>query len=96
MVQDWLGIVGTVGRPDLQHPKRPVEGFSCSHSEVSGKRFWGVFRDICVDAEHFFRNCFVYSYCPLSFMHSNGRNITPPEIKVSPWEIDSLIYLLFI
>ncbi len=24
-----------------QHPKRPIEGFDCARSEVSGRRLWG-------------------------------------------------------
>lgn len=82
LVQDWLGIVGTVGTPPVEHPQRRVQGFQCPRTEVSGQRFWGFFRDICITPENMFKNCFVYSYCPLSFMHTSGRNITPPELKV--------------
>lgn len=82
LVQDWLGIVGTVGHPPIEHPQRKVQGFQCPRTEVSGQRFWGFFRDICITPENMFKNCFVYSYCPLSFMHTSGRNITPPELKV--------------
>ena len=49
---------------------------------MSGQRFWGLFRDVAGPAGNFFRRCFVYSYCPLSFMNATGRNITPPELKV--------------
>ncbi|XP_057375349.1 single-strand selective monofunctional uracil DNA glycosylase-like [Daphnia carinata] len=83
LVQDWLGIVGTVGHPPVEHPQRKVQGFQCPRTEVSGQRFWGFFRDICFTPENMFKNCFVYSYCPLSFMHTSGRNITPPELKSS-------------
>jgi len=81
IVQDWLGIIGNIGKPDKEHPKRKVQGFQCCRSEISGQRFWGFFRDLCLLPENFFKNCFVYSYCPLSFMHSSARNITPPELK---------------
>jgi len=81
LVQDWLGIIGNIGRPEKEHPKRRVQGFECSRSEVSGQRLWGFFRDLCITPDNFFKNCFVYSYCPLSFMHSTSRNITPPELK---------------
>ena len=40
MVRDWLGIEGAVSRPPAEHPKRPVEGFACRRSEVSGARLW--------------------------------------------------------
>ena len=43
-VVNWLHIRGEVGRPEHTHPKRPVEGFSCPRSEVSGRRLWGLFR----------------------------------------------------
>src|SRR5690242_19829132 len=41
MVRDWMGILGEVGRPSKEHPKRPIQGFSCPRSEVSGSRLWG-------------------------------------------------------
>ena len=40
-VRDWLGLEAEVGRPKREHPKRPVEGFACQRSEVSGRRLWG-------------------------------------------------------
>jgi hypothetical protein len=30
----------------------------------------------------FFHQAFVYNYCPLAFMMSTGKNITPTELKV--------------
>src|SRR5687768_7634512 len=38
MVRDWLGIEARVGKPKEEHPKRPIEGFACKRSEVSGAR----------------------------------------------------------
>ncbi|MGB8424564.1 MAG: single-stranded DNA-binding protein, partial [Desulfobacterales bacterium] len=35
-VKNWLGIQTEVGVPQNVHPKRPVTGFSCEKSEVSG------------------------------------------------------------
>ena len=40
-VRDWLCIAEPVARPASEHPKRPIEGFSCRRSEVSGHRLWG-------------------------------------------------------
>src|SRR5436190_20053886 len=37
-VRDWLGIAMKIGRPAEEHPKRPVTGFACPRSEVSGLR----------------------------------------------------------
>ena len=42
--RDWLGLEGAVGQPRITNPKRPVEGFACTRSEVSGQRLWGLFR----------------------------------------------------
>ena len=37
-VRDWLGIEEKIDRPTDEHPKRPIEGFACTRSEVSGAR----------------------------------------------------------
>jgi single-strand selective monofunctional uracil DNA glycosylase len=39
--KDWLGIETSIGKPKKIHAKRPVYGFQCARSEVSGKRLWG-------------------------------------------------------
>jgi len=44
-VRDWMGIEAPVGKPDPEHPKRPIEGFACAKSEVSGRRLWGLFAE---------------------------------------------------
>ena len=44
-VRDWLKIGGRVGKPDREHPRRPVTGFACARSEVSGRRLWGLFAE---------------------------------------------------
>ena len=41
LVRDWLGIEAPVGKPKHEHPKRPITGFACERSEVSGRRLWG-------------------------------------------------------
>lgn len=33
-----LEFAAPVGSPEKTHPKRPVQGFSCPRSEVSGRR----------------------------------------------------------
>ena len=40
-VKGWMKINSPVGQPAKVHPKRPVTGFECPRSEVSGKRLWG-------------------------------------------------------
>ena len=81
MVRDWLDIQAEIKPPARMHPKRPVKGFSCSRSEVSGKRLWGWARETFVDPQRFFRRFFVANYCPLLFMEENGRNRTPNNLK---------------
>ncbi len=88
LVQEWLGITGQVDRPVPEHPKRPVHGFDCSRSEVSGRRLWGLFRERFGSPETFFKDHFVANYCPLVFMEESGRNRTPD--KISGEEIEKL------
>ena len=79
-VRDWLGIEETVGKPENEHPKRLIEGFACTRSEVSGRRLWGLFRERFGTPANFFRDHFVANYCPLVFMDSGGANITPDKL----------------
>jgi single-strand selective monofunctional uracil DNA glycosylase len=83
-VRDWMGIEAPVDRPTREHPKRPVLGFDCARSEVSGSRLWGWARDRFGTPEQFFARFFVVNYCPLLFVESTGRNRTPD--KLSPDE----------
>lgn len=80
MVRDWLGIDVPIGRPAREHPKRPVEGFACTRSEVSGARLWGWARDRFVTPERFFATFFVLNFCPLAFVEASGRNLTPDKL----------------
>jgi single-strand selective monofunctional uracil DNA glycosylase len=85
-VRDWMGISAEVARPALENPKRPIEGFACTRSEVSGRRLWGLFRERFGTAEAFFADHFVANYCPLAFF-DHGRNITPdklPGVETAP------------
>ncbi|HUX21533.1 MAG TPA: uracil-DNA glycosylase family protein [Spirochaetia bacterium] len=81
IVRDWMGIHESIGRPERPHPKRPIEGFSCKRSEVSGRRLWGLMRSRFVTPERFFAEHFVANYCPLVFMESSGRNRTPNKLS---------------
>ncbi|XP_035658077.1 single-strand selective monofunctional uracil DNA glycosylase-like [Branchiostoma floridae] len=85
-VKDFLKISGNVNPPALQHPKRLITGLACTHSEVSGTRFWGLFRTLCKTPENFFRRCFVHNYCPLVFMTKTGKNVTPPSLHMTQRE----------
>jgi len=83
MVRDFVGITGRVGKPSHEHPRRPVTGFDCRRSEVSGTRFWGWARSRFETAEHFFARAFVANWCPLVFMEETGRNRTPDKLPAS-------------
>lgn len=78
-VRDWLGLEGPVGKPERENPRRPVEGFACSRSEVSGQRLWGLFRQRFGTPEAYFAEHFVANYCPLAFFAA-GRNLTPDKL----------------
>jgi len=79
-VRDWMGISGPVGKPNPEHPKRPVLGFDCPKSEVSGRRLWGLFAEKFPQADAFFSDHFVANYCPLVWMGETGKNITPDKL----------------
>jgi single-strand selective monofunctional uracil DNA glycosylase len=81
-VRDWMKINEPVGRPEVEHPKRPIEGFDCERSEVSGRRLWGLFRQRFKTPVRFFNQHFVFNYCPLVFMEGSARNRTPDKLPV--------------
>jgi single-strand selective monofunctional uracil DNA glycosylase len=85
-VRDWLGIEAPVGRPRREHPKRPVEGFACARSEVSGARLWGWARERFGTPECFFERFLVLNYCPLLFLEASGRNLTPDRLRAAERE----------
>jgi len=82
-VRDWLGLMGQVGRPENEHPKRPVTGLACRRSEVSGRRLWGWAKDTFVSPARFFQTFFVGNYCPLQFLEASGRNLTPDKLSAN-------------
>ena len=82
-VRDWLGLDESVGKPDHEHPKRPVEGLACSRSEVSGRRLWSLFAERFGSPEAFFAEHFVSNYCPLVFMQESGKNFTPDKLPAA-------------
>ena len=82
-VKEWLRIEAPVGAPAKIHPKRPIQGFSCSRSEVSGKRLWGWAKKTFGTPEQFFSRFFVMNYCPLLFIEASGRNRTPNNLRAA-------------
>lgn len=81
-VTTWLDIREPVGKPEDIHPKRPIQGFDCPRSEVSGKRIWGWAKEVFGTPERFFKRFYIANYCPLSFMEESGRNRTPDKLPV--------------
>ena len=87
LVRDWMRIEAPIDKPAREHPQRPVLGFSCTRSEVSGARLWEWAKDRFVEPEAFFADWFVLNYCPLAFVEASGRNLTPdrlPHAEKSP------------
>jgi single-strand selective monofunctional uracil DNA glycosylase len=82
-VRDWMGIAAGVEKPAREHPKRPVLGFDCPRSEVSGRRLWQLFAERFGTPEKFFAAHFVVNYCPLVFCEAGGRNFTPDKLPAA-------------
>lgn len=82
IAHEWLRIHAPIRQPLSMNPKRPIEGWACTRSEVSGRRLWGLFRDRFGTPEKFFTDHFVANYCPLAFF-DNGRNLTPDKLPVA-------------
>tara|TARA_R110002096_G_scaffold70208_2_gene168399 strand:- start:968 stop:1699 length:732 start_codon:yes stop_codon:yes gene_type:complete len=81
--KDWMGISAPVGKPNPEHPKRPIIGFDCEKSEVSGRRLWGLFAEAYPKAADFFIDHYVVNYCPLVWMEESGRNRTPDKLPAA-------------
>jgi len=79
-VRDWMKLRAQIGKPDLEHPRRPVLGLDCPRCEISGQRLWGLFAKRFGDAPNFFAEHFVVNYCPLAFMEESGLNRTPDKL----------------
>ena len=82
-VRNWMKLYASVGKPNPEHPKRPVDGFNCQRSEISGQRLWGLFASRFSHPQDFFAEHFVVNYCPLAFMEASGRNRTPDKLPKS-------------
>lgn len=80
--RDWMHLDAPIAKPVPENPARPIEGWACSRSEVSGRRLWGLFAQRFADAESFFAGHFVANYCPLAFF-AGARNITPDKLSAA-------------
>jgi single-strand selective monofunctional uracil DNA glycosylase len=79
-VRDFLRLEGEVKSPRKTHEKRPVEGFGCARSEISGQRLWGAIAKQHMTPEKFFERGFILNYCPLLFLGDTGINLTPDKL----------------
>jgi single-strand selective monofunctional uracil DNA glycosylase len=82
-VRDWMGLMAEVKQPAHPHPKRPIQGFACNRSEVSGRRLWTWVAERWRAPETFFAESFVLNWCPLAFLEVSGRNFTPDRLPAS-------------
>ncbi len=57
-VRDWLKISAKIVKPAEENPTRPVQGFDCPRSEVSGPEIVGPLRRAFWFARNFFRGTF--------------------------------------
>jgi single-strand selective monofunctional uracil DNA glycosylase len=80
-VRDWLKISAPIEKPEAEHPRRPILGFNCPRSEVSGRRLWKLFAERFGLPEKFFAEHFVANYCPLAFLSETGSNVTPDKLS---------------
>ncbi|MEM6257253.1 MAG: single-stranded DNA-binding protein [Planctomycetota bacterium] len=85
-VKEYIGINAPIGKPDNEHPKRPVKGLACTRSEVSGRRLWGLMAERYPDPADFFAEHMVVNYCPLVFIAESGKNITPDKLPAAERE----------
>jgi single-strand selective monofunctional uracil DNA glycosylase len=90
-VRDWMKISAPIKKPAVENPKRPIAGFDCHRSEVSGRRLWGLFAERFGSPEKFFAGHFVANYCPLVFCEHSGCNFTPD--KLPPAEKNPLVQI---
>ncbi len=81
--RDWLKITAPIKKPANEHPKRPIQGWECTRSEVSGRRLWKLFFERFGTPEKFFAEHFVANFCPLAFLSETGSNVTPDKISKS-------------
>lgn len=83
-VKAFLKIEAKVGKPPVEHPKRPILGFEHPRGEVSGARLWGLFSERSQgNADIFFKRFFIVNYCPLLFLEESGRNRTPDKLPIN-------------
>lgn len=82
LAREFLKVEAAVLRPSSEHPRRPIEGFACRRSEVSGQRVWSWVKARFQTPEAFFERFFVWNWCPLAFLEAGGKNRTPDKLPL--------------
>lgn len=86
-IKQWLQLTEPLSEPlPIQHPKYPILGMECHRREGSGKRFWGWAQEKFQDPELFFKQAFVWNYCPLLFL-ARDRNLIPDHLSKAEHEL---------
>ncbi|MFW8567252.1 uracil-DNA glycosylase family protein [Orrella sp. 11846] len=81
MVHDWFGFNGALREPlPPTHPRYPILGMDCHRKEGSGQRVWGWAQSRFGSPEVFFKQAFVWNYCPLLFLKDN-KNLIPEKLS---------------
>ncbi|KAH8356348.1 hypothetical protein KR084_004697 [Drosophila pseudotakahashii] len=80
-VKVLMQLSGSVDKPPVEHPKRPVLGLDCRIEEPSGVRLWELFLRLAGNMNIFSQQCFVHNFCPLAFFSGDRKNLTPSELK---------------
>ena len=82
VVKEYLQIEEPIGKPLIEHPKRPIVGLATQRKEVSGQRLWGLIQEYYPEAQDLVGSVAVINYCPLVFMERTptGKNVTPDRL----------------
>ena len=84
VVRDLIRITGiTVAKPEITHPKRPVNGLEHPKEEVSGTRLWGVLEQRYGDIHSISREVYVVNHCPLMILNGDCLLYTSPSPRDS-------------
>lgn len=81
MVKEWYQIEAKINKPAIECPQREVMGLDCHRSEISGKRLYEYFKKVSHTPDNFFKNTYLYNYCPLALLQRGGNNFTPSSLK---------------
>ncbi|HJM44965.1 MAG TPA: hypothetical protein QF644_03340 [Candidatus Poseidoniaceae archaeon] len=80
-VKEFLKIQDLiVEQPKMNHPKRIVVGLEQPKAEVSGRRIWGLLKELFETPEKTSEYLYIVNHCPLWMFNEKGQNITPEKL----------------